>query len=246
MSDLIRVLRDLKMTHHKKSDLIRVLRDLKLTHQVCIRNTLNEERFDVSGAAQCSSPGTASPRLAQACAWHAPQCAPSPRQPRPERAPFWCGRPGRLSIGLVSMRAECTLPTSTSKPNRNTINTIEHAGTFACRVCFDLTSVECGNWRVEEKKSKSGGKFRKLVPDIEQRRRQGVWCYWETEFNFQDPRYKPASAVNEDVKSANRDKFILFMEDLVRDLKKENSDTEVSYKNDDFFNMYKMVCDCFI
>ena len=64
--------------------------------------------------------------------------------------------------------------------------------------------------------------------------------------NFQDPRYKPASAVNEDVKSANRDKFVLFMEELVRDLKKENSDTEVSYKNDDFFNMYKMVCDCFI
>jgi ribosomal protein L37AE/L43A len=144
------------------------------------------------------------------------------------------------------MRAECTLPTNTSKPNRNTINTIEHAGTFACRVCFDLTSVECGNWRVEEKKSKSGGKFRKLVPDIERRRRQGVWCCWETEFNFQDPRYKPASAVNEDVKSANGDKFVLFMEELVRDLKTENSDTEVSYKNDDFFNMYKMVCDCFI
>ena len=36
------------------------------------------------------------------------------------------------------------------------------------------------------------------------------------------------------------------MEELVRDLKKENSDTEVSHKNDDFFNMYKMVCDCFI
>jgi hypothetical protein len=26
------------------------------------------------------------------------------------------------------MRVECTLPTNTSKPNSNTINTIEHAG----------------------------------------------------------------------------------------------------------------------
>jgi hypothetical protein len=79
---------------------------------------------------------------------------------------------GRLPNGLVNMRVECTLRTNTSKPNMG--NTIEHAGAFACRVCFDLTSEECGNLRVEEKKSKSGGKFRKLVPDIEQRRRQGV------------------------------------------------------------------------
>ena len=32
------------------------------------------------------------------------------------------------------------------------------------------------------------------------------------------------------------------MEELVRDLKKENGDTEVTYKNDDFFNMYKKWC----
>jgi hypothetical protein len=32
------------------------------------------------------------------------------------------------------------------------------------------------------------------------------------------------------------------MEELVRDLKKENSDTEVSHKNNDFFNMYKKWC----
>ena len=57
--------------------------------------------------------------------------------------------------------------------------------------------------------------------------------------NFQDIRYKPASIVNEDVKSSNRDKGILFMEELVRDLKTENSDNVVSYKNDAFFNMYK-------
>jgi len=60
--------------------------------------------------------------------------------------------------------------------------------------------------------------------------------------NFQDPRYKPASAVNEDVKSANRDKIILFMEELVRDLKTGNGDDVVSYKNDAFFNMYKKWC----
>jgi hypothetical protein len=44
---------------------------------------------------------------------------------------------GRLPNGLVNMRVECTLPTNTRKPNSSTINTIEHAGTFACRVCFD-------------------------------------------------------------------------------------------------------------
>ena len=40
-------------------------------------------------------------------------------------------------------------------------------------------------------------------------------------------------------KSSSRDKGILFMEELVRDLKTENSDNVVSYKNDAFFNMYK-------
>jgi hypothetical protein len=60
--------------------------------------------------------------------------------------------------------------------------------------------------------------------------------------NFQDPQYKPASAVNEDVKSSNRDNIILFMEELVRDLKTGNGDNVVSYKNDAFFNMYKKWC----
>jgi hypothetical protein len=60
--------------------------------------------------------------------------------------------------------------------------------------------------------------------------------------NFQDPRYKPASAVNEDVKSANRDKIILFMEELVRKLKTENRNDEVTYTNDEFFKKYKDWC----
>ena len=60
--------------------------------------------------------------------------------------------------------------------------------------------------------------------------------------NFQDIRYKPASTVNEDVKSANRDKFILFLEDWVRDMKTTNSENTMTYKNDTFFNMYKTWC----
>jgi hypothetical protein len=63
-------------------------------------------------------------------------------QPRRKKGSAWIGLEHRsvsslLSIGLVSMRVECTLPTNTRKPNSSTINTIEHAGTFACRVCFD-------------------------------------------------------------------------------------------------------------
>ena len=60
--------------------------------------------------------------------------------------------------------------------------------------------------------------------------------------NFQDIRYKPASIVNEDVKSSNRDKFILFLEDWVRDMKAANSDNTMIYKNDTLFNMYKNWC----
>ena len=60
--------------------------------------------------------------------------------------------------------------------------------------------------------------------------------------NFQDVRYKPASIVNEDVKSSNRDKFILYLEDLVRDMKSANSENTMTYKNDTFFNMYKTWC----
>jgi hypothetical protein len=60
--------------------------------------------------------------------------------------------------------------------------------------------------------------------------------------NFQDPQYKPASAVNEDVKSANRDLIILFMEELVRKLKTENRNDEVTYTNDEFFKKYKDWC----
>jgi hypothetical protein len=60
--------------------------------------------------------------------------------------------------------------------------------------------------------------------------------------NFQDIRYKPASVVNEDVKSANREKFVLFLEDYVRDMKAANSKNTMEYKNDTFFNMYKNWC----
>ena len=60
--------------------------------------------------------------------------------------------------------------------------------------------------------------------------------------NFQDIRYKPASIVNEDVKSSNRDKFILFLEDWVRDMKSANSKNTMEYKNDTLFNMYKTWC----
>jgi hypothetical protein len=60
--------------------------------------------------------------------------------------------------------------------------------------------------------------------------------------NFQDIRYKPASTVNEDVKSANRDKFILFLEDWVRDMKVANCKNTMCYKNDTFFDMYKTWC----
>ena len=60
--------------------------------------------------------------------------------------------------------------------------------------------------------------------------------------NFQDIRYKPASIVNEDVKSSNRDKFILFLEDLVRDMKNANSKNTMTYKNDTLFDMYKTWC----
>ena len=60
--------------------------------------------------------------------------------------------------------------------------------------------------------------------------------------NFQDIRYKPASIVNEDVKSSNRDKFILFLEDWVRDMKNANSNDTMTYKNDTLFNMYKTWC----
>jgi hypothetical protein len=56
-------------------------------------------------------------------------------QPRRKKGSAWIGLEHRsvsslLSIGLVSMRVECTLPTNTSKPNMG--NTIEHAG-GACR-----------------------------------------------------------------------------------------------------------------
>lgn len=60
--------------------------------------------------------------------------------------------------------------------------------------------------------------------------------------NFQDIRYKPASTVNEDVKSSNRDKFILFLEDWVRDMKSANSENTKEYTNNTFFNMYKNWC----
>ena len=60
--------------------------------------------------------------------------------------------------------------------------------------------------------------------------------------NFQDIRYKPASIVNEDVKSSNRDKFILFLEDWIRDMKNANSNDTMTYKNDTLFNMYKTWC----
>ena len=60
--------------------------------------------------------------------------------------------------------------------------------------------------------------------------------------NFQDIRYKPASIVNEDVKSSNRDKFILFLEDWVRDMKTANSKNTMEYKNDTLFTMYKNWC----
>jgi hypothetical protein len=60
--------------------------------------------------------------------------------------------------------------------------------------------------------------------------------------NFQDIRYKPASTVNEDVKSSNRDKFILFLEDWIRDMKAAYSENTKEYKNDIFFNMYKNWC----
>ena len=60
--------------------------------------------------------------------------------------------------------------------------------------------------------------------------------------NFQDIRYKPASIVNEDVKSSNRDKFILFLEDWVRDMKSANSENVKIYKNDTLFTMYKTWC----
>ena len=50
---------------------------------------------------------------------------------------------GRLSIGLVSMRAEYTLPTDTSTSNIgntiNTIHTIEHAWKPSCRVWPAMT-----------------------------------------------------------------------------------------------------------
>lgn len=60
--------------------------------------------------------------------------------------------------------------------------------------------------------------------------------------NFQDVRYKPASIVNEDVKSSNRDKFILFLEDWVRDMKSANSNNTMIYTNNTFFDMYKTWC----
>jgi len=60
--------------------------------------------------------------------------------------------------------------------------------------------------------------------------------------HFQDIRYKPASIVNEDVKSSNRDKFILFLEDWIRDMKNANSNDTMTYKNDTLFNMYKTWC----
>jgi hypothetical protein len=60
--------------------------------------------------------------------------------------------------------------------------------------------------------------------------------------NFQDIRYKPSSAINDDVKSANRDKTILFLEDWVRDMKKANSKNEITLNNDTIFNEYKNWC----
>jgi hypothetical protein len=60
--------------------------------------------------------------------------------------------------------------------------------------------------------------------------------------NFQDIRYKPASAINDDVKSANRDKIILYLEDWVRDMKNANSKNEITLNNDTMFNEYKNWC----
>ena len=45
------------------------------------------------------------------------------------------------------------------------------------------------------------------------------------------------TTVNEDVKSSNRDKFILFLEDWVRDMKIANSNDTMTYKNDTLFNI---------
>ena len=60
--------------------------------------------------------------------------------------------------------------------------------------------------------------------------------------NFQDIRYKPVSSVNEDVKSANRDKILLYLEDWVRDIIKQNTKNEMTYKNDTVFDNYKNWC----
>jgi len=60
--------------------------------------------------------------------------------------------------------------------------------------------------------------------------------------NFQDIRYKPVSAINDDVKSANRDKIILYLEDWVRTMKIANSKNEISLNNDTIFNDYKNWC----
>ena len=60
--------------------------------------------------------------------------------------------------------------------------------------------------------------------------------------NFQDVRYKPASAVNEEVKTANRDRILLFLEDWVRDTLKLEYDVEKKYENDTLFNKYKNWC----
>jgi hypothetical protein len=60
--------------------------------------------------------------------------------------------------------------------------------------------------------------------------------------NFQDIRYKPASAINDEVKSANREKSILFLEDWVRSMKNANSKNEIELKNDTLFTDYKNWC----
>jgi hypothetical protein len=60
--------------------------------------------------------------------------------------------------------------------------------------------------------------------------------------NFQDIRYKPASAINDEVKTANREKSILFLEDWVRSMKNANSKNEISLSNDTIFNDYKNWC----
>jgi hypothetical protein len=64
--------------------------------------------------------------------------------------------------------------------------------------------------------------------------------------NFQDPRYKPITAIGDCVKQTNRDKIIYFLEEWTRDqLKSSGADLladRIKYKNSTLFTMYQTWC----